>query len=121
MLKNNMQVYEKDLNCLEPYRQDFLEVKPFKTDMLIVCPPWGGIDISEYSHQDLDEIMKPKLSDILRHCLKFSSNILLQMPKNTNIFNVIKIISKFDIFPAFSVQKIMTNGRSSQLFIYFGD
>lgn len=88
--------------------------------MLIVCPPWGGVNISAYSFQDLDSIMKPTLTDILTHCLKFSSNFVLQMPKNTNLENLIKIVNKCKVNPVFTIEKILTNGRISQLLIYFG-
>ena len=115
-----MQVYGKQLSFLESYRQDFLKVKPFETDMLVICPPWGGINISEYSYRDLDEIMDPKLTEILSHALKFSQNILLQMPKNTNILNLVKVTSKLNMSPFIGIEKIQTNGRDSQLFFYFG-
>jgi hypothetical protein len=36
--------------------------------------------------------MNPKLSDILNHAKKFSQNIMLQMPKNTNIENLLKVV-----------------------------
>ena len=85
MFKNNFKVYEKNQNSFKFFCSDFLKIQPFETDALIICPPWGGIDLSEYSHKDLDEIMNPKLSDILNHAKKFSQNIMLQMPKNTNI------------------------------------
>ena len=103
MLKNNLKVYEKSLNYVFPYMMDFLQIKPFKTEMLIICPPWGGINIAAYSHSNLDEIMLPKLSDTLSHALKFSHNILLQMPKNVSITNLIKIIAKLNINTTFSL------------------
>ena len=64
---------------------DFLEFEQFETDVMIVCPPWGGIDVKEYAYKDLDQIMKPTLSEILVHSAKFSKNMILQMPKNTKI------------------------------------
>lgn len=85
MLKNNVKVYGKNLGAMKILNKDFFQVQPQKFDMVLVCPPWGGIDITAYAYQDLDEIMFPKLSDILLHCKKFSKNICLQMPKNTNI------------------------------------
>jgi hypothetical protein len=47
-------------------------MEPFETDLVILCPPWGGIDTNEYSVSDFDEIMSPKLSEILIHARKFS-------------------------------------------------
>jgi hypothetical protein len=65
--------------------------------------------------------MYPKLSDILNHGLKFSKNIMLQMPKNTNIENLLKVFIECNITPIFTIEKIMTNTKVSQLFIYIGD
>jgi hypothetical protein len=64
--------------------------------------------------------MNPRLTDILNHAKKFCSNIMLQMPKNTNIDNLIKVIQNCEYYPLFTIEKIMTNGKNSQLFIYFG-
>jgi hypothetical protein len=65
--------------------------------------------------------MNPKLSDIMNHALKFSKNIMLQMPKNTNIENLLKVFIECEITPILTIEKIMTNGKVSQLFIYVGD
>jgi len=65
--------------------------------------------------------MFPKLSDILNHGLKFSRNIMLQMPKNTNIENLLKVFIECGISPIFTIEKVMTNNKVSQLFIYIGD
>ena len=68
-------------------------MKPFQTDVIIICPPWGGVDVSEYANKDLDIIMKPSLSKVLKHALKFSKNLIIQMPKTTNISNLIYTLS----------------------------
>ena len=65
--------------------------------------------------------MKPALSDILNHCKKFSKNIVLQMPKNTNLKSLLKIINKCFLNPVFKVEKIIVDGRLSQLFVFIGD
>jgi len=65
--------------------------------------------------------MAPKLTDILKHAKKFSPNIMLQMPKNTNIYNLLKITNRCNIGSVLSIEKILTNDNPSQLFIYFGE
>ena len=65
--------------------------------------------------------MNPPLSAILIHALRFSNEIILQMPKHTNINNLIKMAHKVGIKPIFTIEKIETNGICSQLFIYFGN
>lgn len=45
MLKNNLSVYGKGLNLLTIQNKDYAKIKPFQVDAMIVCPPWGGIEI----------------------------------------------------------------------------
>lgn len=54
MLKNNLQVYGKGLNLLSIHNKDALKIKPYQVDAVVICPPWGGVNISEYSFRDLD-------------------------------------------------------------------
>lgn len=72
MLQHNMKIYNKSLNRLKFFNQDFLEIPPFQTDALIICPPWGGINTNDYATADPDTLMKPKLTDILLHAMKFA-------------------------------------------------
>lgn len=65
--------------------------------------------------------MVPKLSDILNHFKKFSKNMILQMPKNTNLRNLLNVINMCNLSPLLKIEKIMVDGRMSQLFIYIGD
>ena len=115
-----MKVYEKNMNRLITSNLDFLEVEPFQTDALIICPPWGGIHCEDYSTTDADELMKPKLTDILSHAMKFSNQIMLQMPKQTNIGLLMRSFQRVGLAPYFTVEKIMTNSKCSQLFFYLG-
>lgn len=64
--------------------------------------------------------MNPKLTDILIHAQKFSTEIMLQMPKQTNLGNLIRAIHQAGIRTIFTIDKVMTNGKLSQLFIYLG-
>ena len=122
MLKENLKVYGKSKHLLKYFEQDFLTMPNFATDAIIICPPWGGINVSEYAKRNLDEIMKPKLSDMLNHALKFSPNILLQMPKNTNLQNFVEtLLSCEGICPLITVEKILREGKIEQLFIYIGE
>jgi trimethylguanosine synthase len=45
MLKNNMAVYGVDQSNVEFLNKDFLVIEPFKADLVILCPPWGGINL----------------------------------------------------------------------------
>ena len=120
MLQHNMKVYQKSLNRLKFINSDFLLVEPFATDAILICPPWGGVNTDSYATTDPDELMKPKLTDILLHAKNFSTEIMLQMPKQTNLGHLITIFSKVGLYPVFTVEKIMTNHKCSQLFFYLG-
>lgn len=121
MLRNNLSVYGVDQTNIDFNQQDFLEVVPFKSDLIVLCPPWGGTNLEMYATKDLDEIMVPKLSDILKHACEFSHNMIIQMPKNTNIQNLMKVISRAYGTPVAQIVKIMFNKVVSQLFIFIGD
>ena len=110
MLKENLKVYGKKSEKITFKNFDFLKLAPFKTDAIILCPPWGGVSIKEYTRKDPDTLMKPKLSEILEHALKFSKNIILQMPKTTNINNLINVVLRCrGLRPLFTVEKIFRN------------
>ena len=42
------------------------------------------------------------------------------MPKQTNLGHLIRIFNKVGLTPIFTVEKIMTNNKCSQLFFYLG-
>jgi hypothetical protein len=109
MLCNNMQVYGKNPDSLTLYNEDFLEMKPFATDVVIICPPWGGIDTNHYALEDLDDIMEPQLTAILTHALRFSHQMILQMPKQANIANLISVVHRAGLRGVFTIEKIQTS------------
>lgn len=45
MLKNNLSVYSKGLNLLTVHNKDYAEIKAFPVDVVLICPPWGGMDV----------------------------------------------------------------------------
>jgi hypothetical protein len=45
---------------------------------------------------------------------------MLQMPKQTNIGKIIRIFNKVGLSPIFTIEKIMTSEKCSQLFFYLG-
>jgi tRNA G10 N-methylase Trm11 len=104
MLKNNLGVYGKGFNLVNFMNKDALDIQPYAVDAVLIFPPWGGPSrTEEYSYRDIDEIMVPKLSEILNHFKKFSKNMVLQMPKNTNIKNILKIINLCYINPIIKI------------------
>lgn len=122
MLRNNFGVYGVSPDKVDVTTQDFLDVKPFPADILLICPPWGGLDLAEYGWRPLDEFMKPQLSKILAHAAKFTKNIMLQMPKNTNLENLFTtVLEHFPGVGTCEIAKILFNGNPSQLFVFVGE
>lgn len=54
MLENNLDVYGVPLQRLKYLNLDFFLVEPFPCDLIILCPPWGGINLDKYSTEPLD-------------------------------------------------------------------
>lgn len=65
--------------------------------------------------------MNPPLSHILAHAATFSRNMILQMPKNTNIGNLLRAIAAAGIAPVAQIVRIMLNEINSQLMIFLGE
>ena len=53
-LKCNIGVYGKKEFYIKENAIDFLQMEQFETDVMIICPPWGGVNVTEYSKKDLD-------------------------------------------------------------------
>ena len=56
--------------------------------MIFASPPWGGPGYEMLSKYTLDHL-SPKIEDLLRKSLEFTSNLILFLPKNTSIQNII--------------------------------
>lgn len=46
---------------------------------------------------------------------------MLQLPKNTNIDNLVETLIECNCGPVAAIEKIMTNNKLSQLFFYVGE
>ena len=123
MLSSNLKIYNKNTKFLKTINKDFLQVEPFTTDVVILCPPWGGINLNEYTYKDLDLLITPKLSLILEHASKFSQNMILQLPKTTSIHSIVEIVVRCaSLRPIFTVEKIWRNQNElDQYFVYLGE
>ncbi len=64
--------------------------------------------------------MPIKLSEILRKAFQYTWNIMLQMPKYTNLTRLVEYIQKSGIPPLFTIEKIISNNNVEQIFIYLG-
>ena len=59
-----------------------------KIDAVYLSPPWGGPDYYYLKEYTLDHI-NPNFDKIMKKSLEFSSNLILFIPKNTSVENLI--------------------------------
>ncbi len=64
-----------------------------KFDAVFLSPPWGGTGYQQLSEYSLDNIY-PDFDQLLSKALAFSSNLILFLPKNTSIHDLITRLSK---------------------------
>lgn len=57
-------------------------------DAVFLSPPWGGVGYEKESEYSLDYIF-PEFQEIIAKSVKFSSNLMLFLPKNTSIDQLI--------------------------------
>ncbi|CAD8061648.1 unnamed protein product [Paramecium primaurelia] len=120
-ITNNLQVYESIATVIQ---MNFLEYTHTNQDfILIMCPPWGGLN---YSHQPYDlNSMKPSLEDLLTKGLQMTSKIVLQLPKNIDIQQLVSIFKdvtdklRLELKPI-EVEMMLINEQINQLIIYYG-
>ncbi|CAK69896.1 unnamed protein product (macronuclear) [Paramecium tetraurelia] len=120
-ITNNLQVYESIATVIQ---MNFLEYTHTNQDfILIMCPPWGGLN---YSHQPYDlNSMKPSLEDLLTKGLQMTNKIVLQLPKNIDIQQLVSIFKdvtdklRLELKPI-EVEMMLINEQINQLIIYYG-
>jgi hypothetical protein len=88
---------------------------------VVLCPPWGGVDIKRYSKEPIDQVMSPSLTRILQHAAQFSRNMLIQMPKNIILHDFFSCLLQVTGIQKAVVHLIEVNGKLSQLLICVGD
>lgn len=72
---------------------DYFALAPtLKADVVFLSPPWGGVDHMNLDQYKLSYIMPEYggTENLLNLTRKITSNVALHLPKNTNIFDVIK-------------------------------
>jgi alpha-N-acetylglucosamine transferase len=55
---------------------------------VFVSPPWGGVGYQKLDVYTLDQVY-PDFNKIISKSLSFSSNLMLFLPKNTSIENLV--------------------------------
>lgn len=97
MLMHNATIY-KVQDKIEILNKDFLELtkKDFevKPTVVFLSPPWGGIRYAKEKVYDFTQ-MQPNFMKILRKSLELASNILIFLPRNTDLNIFADILFEF--------------------------
>jgi hypothetical protein len=73
-----------------------------------MSPAWGGIGYNLLEEYKLD-LLYPDFKEVLKKTLEFSNNIIVFLPKNTSINDII------DYFAPFSNELISDENRKNEL------
>ncbi|CAD8176164.1 unnamed protein product [Paramecium octaurelia] len=120
-ITKNLQVYQSIARVIQ---MNFLEYCHNNQDfILVMCPPWGGLN---YLHKPYDlNNMKPSLQELLTKGLQMTDKIVLQLPKNidllqlVNIFNNVTDKLRLKLKPL-EIEMMFINEQINQLIIYYG-
>ncbi|VVC40251.1 RNA cap guanine-N2 methyltransferase,S-adenosyl-L-methionine-dependent methyltransferase [Cinara cedri] len=99
---------------------DYFALAPtLKADVVFLSPPWGGLDFMNLEEYKFSDIMPSNGGGEHMLCLarKITSNIAIHLPKNTNIFDCLKLADDGYV----EVQQNMLNSRYNSLTVYFSE
>lgn len=99
MAFNNASIYHVEDNIIFT-NKDFLSLDKytdFKTaiDVVFISPPWGGVSYAEDPVYNLDQI-KPNLKECIRKAFVLADNVVLFLPRNTDIKQLQMILLEFE-------------------------
>ena len=97
MTKNNARVYNCPDNIIY-FINDFLtlNLEGENIDYVFLSPPWGG---PEYKNEEIYSLKKwitPDIEKIIEKSFKISKNIMIYLPRNTDLEELANIIYKYD-------------------------
>ena len=94
LTQNNSSVYACPKN-ITYYHKDFFDFN-IKSDYLFLSPPWGGEEYKNDEHFSLKKWIHPDIEKIISHSFELSNNLILYLPRNTNINELAELLYKYD-------------------------
>jgi len=97
MTKNNTKIYECPEN-IEYYNKDYfdLDLSNEKIDYVFLSPPWGGPEYKKDKIYSLKKWVTPDIEKILKKSLEFSKNLILYLPRNTDLDELANLLNLYD-------------------------
>lgn len=65
-----------------------------KADTIFLSPPWGGMDYKNCADYSLKQWITPNIYDIIRTSRSLAKNLILYLPRNSNLVELFEIISE---------------------------
>lgn len=65
-----------------------------KFNAVFVSPPWGGTGYNKFTEYSLDHIY-PDFEDIIEKSLEYSKNLILFLPKNTSVDELVERLKPY--------------------------
>lgn len=108
--QNNCKIY--DVTNYKILNKDYLESTSADfdnshIDAVFLSPPWGGpgyLKMEKYSF----DYMTPNFNDILTKSLEFSKNLILYIPRNTDVSEICSVLSIY-------AKKMSEMGRENEI------
>lgn len=131
--KNNCKIYE--VSNYKVCHRDYLEATAEDFDnktinAVFLSPPWGGVGYTQM-HKYKFEYMHPNFNDTLSKSLEFSKNLILYIPRNTDVTEICSVLSIYankmsemgrEHEIRFEIERLgHQNGATSVLVVYTGD
>ena len=97
MTKNNTKIYECPDN-IEYYNKDYfeLDLKNEQIDYVFLSPPWGGPEYKKDKIYSMKKWVTPDIEKILQKSLEFSKNLILYLPRNTDLDELSNLLNLYD-------------------------
>lgn len=91
--KHNAKLYNVQ-DRIDFVHSDFFDIRGIKPDIVFLAPPWGGIDYSKNRGYSPLKSVTPDLFRIIEHSLTLSPNLVLLLPKNTELADFAELFDK---------------------------
>ncbi|GME84502.1 unnamed protein product [Ambrosiozyma monospora] len=93
-----------------------------KIDIMFGSPPWGGPDYTSSEVYDVDWLAPLPLADLLKSMKKYSRNIVLFLPRNTNLKQIEKATKKvFGKESQVRITRLYVGASLKGLLCFWGD
>ncbi len=130
--RHNSEIYKVDPS-ISFINKDFLLLDKAKdfldpVDVVFISPPWGGTSYSKDQIYSLDMI-KPNFREVVRKAISLADNVVLFLPRNTNVQQLTNILTSYEsIFASnehketvVTVEALIYGGRNLRaIIVYIG-